>query len=132
MSRSVSMENEEALTPAVLRWAALGTVLQIGWVVAGHYSDAVYALWPVPLLATSIVSSAAYVMQVRRSPGDSAWHGGMVGAICAFLGTALAAVLADVPALDLAKVTLGGMALGAATGWLTFAVVRLVSPARGG
>lgn len=125
-----STANEQALTPAVLLWVGLGTVLQIGLVVAGHYSDPVFAVWPMPLLLTSVFAAAAYVIQACRSPADSAWHGGMVGGICAFLGTALAAVLADVPARDLATVTLAAIASGAAGGWLTFVVMN--SSAGGG
>ena len=124
MSGRGSTAHEAALTPNVLLWAGSGTVVQIGLVVTGHYSDAVYAVWPMPMLLTSVFAAAAYVIQVRRSPGDSAWHGGMVGGICAFLGTALAAVLADAPARDLATVTLAAIALGAAAGWLTFLVMN--------
>ena len=123
MSGSGSAADEEALTPAVLLWAGSGTVVQIVLVVTGHYSDPVYAVWPVPTLVTAVLTAAAYVIHVRRSPGDSVWHGGMVGGICAFLGTSLAAILADVPALDLATVTTAAFVFGAAGGWLTFLVV---------
>jgi hypothetical protein len=132
MSGSPPTTNEDALTPAVLLWAGLGTVIQIGLVVAGHYSDAVYALWPVPSLATSVVTSIAYAIHIRRSFVDSAWHGAMVGGLCTFVGTALAAVLADTPALQIATVTLAAIAAGAVVGWLTFAVLRFVSPVRAG
>ncbi len=132
MSGPSSEANAEALTPAVLLWAGLGTILQIGLVVAGHYSDGVYSAWPVPSLSTSVLAGVAYVIHIRRSYGDSAWHGGMVGGICTFLGTALAAVLADVSALQLATVALGGIVVGAVAGVLTFVVLGLVSPVRAG
>ena len=108
-------------------WASLGTVPQLGLVIAGHYSDAVYATWPVSGLVVGIIVAAGYTIQIRRSFVDSAWHGAMVAAISTFLGTALAAVLADVPALDLATVTLSGVAAGGLTGLLTFAAVGRIT-----
>jgi len=120
----------EPLTPAVLRWAGVGSVFQVGVVVAGHFNDAIYGVWPAPLLSISLLAASAYVIQVRRSSGDSAWHGGMVSGICAFLGVALAAVLADAPTRDLAALTIASIASGALTGWLTFAGLDFVSPAR--
>ncbi len=122
---------EDALTPAVLLWGGTGTCVQIALVVAGHYNDAVYSVWPAPLLATAAVSGAAYVIHKRRSLADSAWHGGVVGGICTFLGTALAAVMADVAAMQLVTMSLGGIAVGGVAGSLAFAALRLVSPARG-
>ena len=132
MSRALSMANQEALTPAVVRWASLGTVPLLGIVIAGHYSDVIYSAWPAPGLVIAMITGAGYTVEIRRSFGDSAWHGGMVAAICTFLGTSLAAVLADVPALDLATVTLSGAAVGAAAGVLTLAAVTGLSRARSG
>jgi hypothetical protein len=127
LSRSPSTANKEALTPAVLMWASLGTVPQLGLVIAGHYSDAIYSTWPEAGLVVGIIVAAGYTIQIRRSFVDSAWHGAMVAAISTFLGTALAAVLADVSALDLATVTLSGIAVGALTGVLTFAAAGRVT-----
>ncbi len=131
MSGGVSNANEEALTPAVLLWSGVGSATGVGLVVIGHYSDAVYGVWPLPLVVTSAIAATAYVTQVRRSAGDSTWHGGMVGGICAFLGTALAAVMADVPAMDLATVTLSAIGAGAGVGWLTYAVLEGLGPSGG-
>ncbi len=128
MIKLSAVTEDQALTPPVLFWGGLGTVLQIGLVVAGHYSDAVYFAWPVPSLVTAVLAGTAYVAHVRRSSRDSAWHGGMVGGICTFLGTALAAIMADVPALDLATVTLSGIAVAAVAGTLTFAVLGARQP----
>ena len=72
------------------------------------------------------------VPEVVNESGDSTWPGEMVAGICTFLGTALAAVLADLPPRDLATVTVAAIAFGAAAGWLTFGVMKLVSPARVG
>jgi hypothetical protein len=130
LSRSLSAANQDALTPAVLLWASLGTVPQLGLVIAGHYNDAVYSTWPVAGLVVGVIVAAGYTIQTRRSFVDAAWHGAMVAAISTFLGTALAAVLADVPALDLATVTLSGIAAGALTGVVTFEAVRRVTRAR--
>ena len=116
--------DREPLTPAVLRWSALGSAVGVGLVVIGHYNDAVYGVWPLPLVFASAVAASAYVIQVRRSAGDSVWHGGMVGGICGFGATALAAVMADVPAADLATVTLSATGAGAVVGWLTYLLLH--------
>tara|TARA_B100001123_G_scaffold130413_1_gene151460 strand:+ start:20730 stop:21128 length:399 start_codon:yes stop_codon:yes gene_type:complete len=126
MREPISNANQEALTPAVIFWSGLGTVVQVGLVVVGHYSNAVYSMWPTLLLLISTSFAAAYVIQVRRSAGDSAWHGGMVGGICAFLGVALATILADAPAMDLFTVTLTAIVTAALVGWVTFVVVCTV------
>ena len=89
----------------------------------GHYSNTVYSMWPTLLVLISTLFAAAYVSQVQRSAGDSAWHGGIVGGICAFLGVALATILADAPVMHLLTVTLTAVATAALVGWVTFMVV---------
>lgn len=132
MRAGASNANREALTPAVLRWSALGSAVAVGSVVVGHYNDAVYGLWPLPLVCAAAVAASAYVVQVRRSAGDSVWHGGMVGGICGFGATALAAVMADAPAADLATVTLSAIGVGAVVGWLTYLLLRRSGRRSGG
>jgi hypothetical protein len=56
----------------------------------------VFDTWPWPELLVAAFFGSGYVFQIRRSYVDSAWHGGMVGGICSFLGVALAVSLADV------------------------------------
>ena len=120
MRRSRDEADEHALTPAVLRWAGLGTVAQVALVTAGHYLDVVFDAWPWPELLVAGFVGSGYVVQIRRSYVDSAWHGGMVGGICAFLGVALAVSIADVAPKDLATVTLAAVGAGAVCGVAVF------------
>ena len=41
MSKGWSHSNEEALTPSVLLWAAVGSIVGVMLVVFGHYNDTV-------------------------------------------------------------------------------------------
>lgn len=125
MRRSRDEADEDALTPAVVRWAALGTVAQVALVTAGHYVDVVFDAWPWPGLVVAGVVGCGYVVQIRRSTVDSIWHGGMVGGICSFLGVALAVSLADVPPRDLATVTLTATGVGAVCSLAVFRAIGL-------
>jgi len=125
LRRSRDEADEDALTPAVVRWAALGTIAQVALVTAGHYVDVVFDTWPWPELLVAALVGSGYVVQVRRSYVDSAWHGGMVGGICSFLGVALAVSLADVPPIDLATVTLAAIGVGGVCGLAAFRAIGL-------
>jgi hypothetical protein len=94
-------------------------------VTAGHYVDLVFEAWPWPELLVAALVGSGYVVQVRRSYVDSAWHGGMVGGICSFLGVALAVSLADVPPTDLATVTVAAVGAGAVCGLAAFRAIGL-------
>jgi hypothetical protein len=120
LRRSRDEADEDALTPAVVRWAALGTIAQVALVTAGHYVDMVFDTWPWPELLVAAFFGSGYVFQIRRSYVDSAWHGGMVGGICSFLGVALAVSLADVAPNDLATLTLAAIGAGAVCGLVVF------------
>ena len=120
MKRLRDEADEDALTPAVLRWAALGTVAQVALVTSGHYADVVFDAWPWPELLVAGLAGSGYVVHIRRSYVDSAWHGGMVAGICSFLGVALAVSLADVAPKDLATVTLAAIAAGVVCGLAVF------------
>ena len=124
MRTSREEADEQALTPAVLGWASVGTVAQIILVTAGHYLDVVFDAWPWPELLVAGLAGSAYVIHIHRSYVDSAWHGGMVGGICSFLGVALAVSLADFPPKELATVTLAAIGTGAVCGLVVFGVIR--------
>ncbi|MDX1747150.1 MAG: hypothetical protein R3324_14530, partial [Halobacteriales archaeon] len=67
-------------------------------------------------LAVCAVCGGLYARAARKSMGDAIWHGGMVGGIAAFLGTAVAVSLADRPGTALLWGTLAGIGVGAAAG----------------
>ena len=97
-------------------WAAPAAVGRVLLTTASHYSEAVvqWDLWVG--LTISAVFGALYAHSVRRSLGDALWHGGMVAAIAAFVGTAVAVTLADRAVVDLFWATLSAFAVGAAAG----------------
>jgi len=128
LKRSRDEADEDALTPAVIRWAALGTIAQVALVTSGHYVDMVFDTWPWPELLVAAFFGSGYVFQIRRSYVDSAWHGGMVGGICSFLGVALAVSLADVAPQGLATLTLTGIGAGAVCGLAVYLAIRLALP----
>ncbi len=113
---SLEASNAEALTPIIVKWAIPATVLRVLLTSASHYSDAVFE-WEFTVgLTISAVFGAIYARSVRRSVGDALWHGGMVGAIAAFLGTAVAVALADQAVVDLLWVTSAAFGAGAVSG----------------
>jgi hypothetical protein len=115
------------LTPIILKWAAPAAALRVVLTAGAHYSE-VLVRWELLLgLAISGVFGAIYARAVRRSVGDALWHGGMVGGIAAFLGTAVAITLADQAMIDLLWSTLAAFGVGAAAG----AVAHLSPPAAG-
>jgi xanthine/uracil permease len=110
-------------TSALMRATAVGTVLQLGMVLGGHYSTAISQLFPVLGMTFSFVAGALYVRWAKRSTRRSAALGGAVaGAACAFLGIAVSFALGDVFASILALGTLSsavtGMLGGLAGHWL--------------
>jgi hypothetical protein len=113
---SLEASNAKALTPIIVKWAIPATVLRVLLTTASHYFDAVLVWEYVIGLTISAVFGALYARAVRQSLGDALWHGGMVGAIAAFLATAVAVALADQAVLDLLWATLAAFAVGAVSG----------------
>ena len=113
---SLEASNAKALTPIIVKWAIPATIGRVLLTTGSHYSTAVmqWDLWVA--LAISAVFGALYARAVRRSLGDALWHGGMVAAIAAFLGTAIAVTLADQAVVDLLWATLSAFAVGATAG----------------
>lgn len=96
---------------------AVGTVLQVGMVVAGHYSPAVTRLFAVGGMGFSLVAGLVYGLTVRRGSTGALAVGGLVaGAVCAFLGILVSRLLGDVPTSLLALGTLSSAVTGAIGG----------------
>ncbi len=114
-------------TRPLLTAVALGTVLQLAMVLAGHVSPAVTALFAVGGMGFSLVAGAAYALAARPATLGAAAAGGLVaGAVCAFVGILVSWMLHDVPATLLAL----GTACSAVTGAIGGAAARLVARPR--
>jgi hypothetical protein len=125
---SLEESNAAALTPIVVRWALAASLGRVLLTTVVHYSD-VMVEWEVVVgLAICAVFGAIYSRSVLRSLVDAIWHGGMVGGIAAFVGTALAVVLADQMVVDLLWSTLFAFGAGAAAGAAAHLTAGISSP----
>ena len=122
--KSPEESNAEAVTPMVLTWAAWATGGRLLLTTAAHYLEAAFQWQFVIGLGVCALGGALYARAVRRTRGDALWHGGMIGAIAAFLGTAVAVALADQPLVALLLGTLAGIGLGAAGGGAAHAMLK--------
>ncbi len=113
---SLEAANAKALTPIIVKWAVPATLGRVALTTGSHYVDAILRWETVIGLMICAVFGAIYARSVRRSLGDALWHGGMVGGIAAFLGTAVAVTLADQAMVDLLRGTLYAFGVGAAAG----------------
>jgi len=106
-------------TRALATAAAVGTVLQVAMVVAGHVSPTVAGLFAVGGMGSSLVAGVLYA---RLTPtarrGDAAIGGLLAGAICALLGILVSYLLHDVPASLLVLGTASSAVTGAIGGLL--------------
>lgn len=106
-------------TRALLLASAIGTVLQVAMVVAGHYNKSVAALFAVGGMGLSLVAGLLYAMWSRGHAASSVVVGALAaGAICAFLGILVSHMLGDVPRSLLALGTISSAVTGALGGWL--------------
>lgn len=98
---------------------AIGTVLQLAMVLAGHSSPAVALLFGPIGVTLSLVAGIAYAWKAGNStPGALALGGLVAGGACALLGIAVSYLLGDVPALILVAGTLSSAVTEALGGWL--------------
>ena len=112
-------------TRALIAASALGTVLQVAMVVAGHTAPSVAAMFAVGGMGISLIAGAAYAMWARDARAGSRTLGGLVaGALCALLGIALSWLFGDVPLSLLALGTISSAVTGALGGWLGGFVFR--------
>jgi hypothetical protein len=117
------MLNPRAFTMAT----AIGTVLQVAMVVAGHYDKSVSNLFAFGGMGISLLAGLLYGRDNRNgSTRDSVLGGLAAGALCAFIGILISYWLGDVPASVFIIGTLSSAVTGAIGGWLA----RWTIPAR--
>ncbi len=99
----------------------VGTLTQIGMVVAGHYVPFIKDnLFAIGGMVISLLFGAAWAMTCSTSRGDGAGGGAIVGGVCAVIGIAVSVFLGDTPAMVLSFGTLSSAATGALGGLLGF------------
>ena len=109
------MINSRALVLAT----AVGTILQVGMVVAGHSNRSVANLFAVGGMGFSLPAGIAYAMWARGAPTSSVVMGGLAaGALCALIGIFVSYMLKDVPATLLVLGTVSSAVTGALGGWI--------------
>jgi hypothetical protein len=104
---------------ALLLATALGTVLQVAMVVAGHSNKSIAGLFAVGGMGFSLIAGIAYSMFAQRGATSSLAVGGLLaGALCAFIGIFVSFMLKDVPMTLLALGTISSAVTGALGGVL--------------
>ena len=108
---------------ALMRATAVGTALQLGMVVSGHFIPAVAMLFAPLGMGLSLVAGVLYG---RWAAGRRAAAGGaLAGGVCALLGIAVSWGLGDVTAIILAFGTLSSVVAGALGGMVGRRLGRL-------
>ncbi|MEO5903627.1 MAG: hypothetical protein ABIQ55_06425, partial [Gemmatimonadaceae bacterium] len=84
---------------AMIIAGAVGTILQVGMVVAGHTNKSVTAMFAVGGMGLSLLAGLIYALNTRGSSvGSLAIGGAIAGGICALIGILISHLLGDVPA----------------------------------
>lgn len=100
----------------MIRWIAVGTVLQVAMVLVGHWSLAVARLFGPLGMAISLVVGLLWARGEAGGYGHAAAGGALVGGTCALLGIVVSYALGDVGAVILALGTLSSAVTGALGG----------------
>ena len=104
---------------------AIGTVLQVAMVLAGHDNASVARWFAVGGMGFSLIAGLVYAWRAHPAAMSDAVAGGTIaGAACALLGILVSFVLGDVPASLLALGTISSAVTGAIGGALGRAVGR--------
>jgi len=104
-------------TRALLLATLIGTILQVGMVVAGHSNKSIAGLFAVGGMGFSLIAGLAYAMWARGGTTPSLVLGGLAaGALCALIGISVSYMLGDVPVSLLALGTLSSAVTGAIGG----------------
>jgi hypothetical protein len=122
------MADRSRSNAALVKSTAIGTVLQVLMVVAGHYSPAVSGMFAAGGMGISGVAGLLYtVLGGKSTPLGAAGGGAVAGGVSAFLGILVSYLLGDVPAGVLGFGTAGSAVTGAIGGVLG----RLLGPKPG-
>ncbi|HWL94795.1 MAG TPA: hypothetical protein VNT79_14850 [Phycisphaerae bacterium] len=112
--------NKRSILPMTL----LGTVMQVGMVIAGHYSlfirESIFALGG---MLISLIVGAAWAASSATSKADAAKGGAIVGGLSALLGILLSVALGDTEPMILAVGTISSGVTGAIGGWLGYLLI---------
>jgi hypothetical protein len=105
----------------VVTATAVGTILQLAMVVAGHFAPGVAKLFAVGGMSLSAVAGVLFARWANpASVGAAATGGALAGGGCALIGILVSYLLGDVPAAVLGF----GTASSAVTGAIGAAVAR--------
>lgn len=97
----------------------VGTVLQVGMVVAGHSNDSVKSMFAVGGMGLSLVAGLIYSFltpTTERTLGPLAAGGAIAGGVCAFIGILVSHLMGDVPVSLLLLGTVSSIVTGAIGG----------------
>jgi hypothetical protein len=96
-----------------LRYATIvGTCLQIGMALIGHFAPLVRANFMFGGLAFSVIAGVLYATRAGGGWGSVAAGGAIAGGLCALIGIAVSCALGDVPAPILIFGTAGSAVAG--------------------
>lgn len=108
---------------SLVQATAIGTVVQIGMVVAGHYVPAIANGFAIGGVAISLAAGALYAWWASaQARGQAALGGAIAGGLCALIGIAVSLALGDVTAIILLFGTLSSAVTGAIGGLITGAM----------
>lgn len=91
--------------------SAIGTVLQLAMVIAGHFVPAVAAQFAVGGMASSLIAGVLYGRNAATI-GSAALGGAIAGGECALIGIAVSCALGDVDAMVLVFGTVASAVTG--------------------
>lgn len=100
----------------MLKWIAVGTVLQTAMVVAGHWIAAVARLFGPLGVAISLMVGLLWARGSAEGWREGAGGGALVGGACALVGIALSLALGDVTPAVLVFGTVSSAMTGAIGG----------------
>ena len=113
------MADAAGMSSPLVRSTAVGTVLQLAMVVAGHYVPAIKGQFMVGGLSISAVAGLLYSLWSKGgSPAAAVKGGAIAGGGSAFLGILVSNLLKDVPAAVLGFGTAGSVVTGIVGGFL--------------
>ena len=105
-------------TRALLIATAIGTVLQLAMVIAGHSNKSIAKLFAVGGMSLSLVAGVIYAALAGGALGSAILGGTLAGGVCALIGIIVSYALKDVTASILAIGTISSAVTGALGGWL--------------